>query len=44
MTILTDNSGLRAGFQAEFKPLKLLYLALIVSRDYVQKARPPIRP
>ncbi|MGM4877845.1 hypothetical protein AB7645_42220 [Bradyrhizobium sp. 956_D2_N1_5] len=41
MTILTDNSGLRAGFQAEFKPLKLLYLALIVSRDYVQKARRP---
>ena len=44
MTILTDNSGLRAGFQAEFKPLKLLYLALIVSRDYVQKARRPFVP
>ena len=44
MTILTDNNGLQAGFQAEFKPLKLHYLALIDSRDYVQKARPPIRP
>ncbi|WP_283840426.1 hypothetical protein [Bradyrhizobium japonicum] len=43
MTILTANV-LQAGFQAEFKPLKLHYLALIVSRDYVQKARPPIRP